>query len=82
MILQIFLAVLTVLITLFTKIFINNLFPGNHILLLLVSSATALVIFIGFLIITKELKREDLSFFIDILKLKSYTKSAKKEFTH
>jgi hypothetical protein len=38
-------------------------------------------IFIGFLIIFKELKREDLSFFIEILKLKSYTESVKKEFT-
>ncbi len=38
-------------------------------------------IFIGFLIICKELKREDLSFFIEILKLKSYTESVKKEFT-
>ena len=37
-------------------------------------------IFIGFLLITKELKREDLSFFMEILKLKSYTESIKKEF--
>lgn len=37
--------------------------------------------FIGFLITSKELKREDLSFFIEILKLKSYTESVKKEFT-
>ena len=35
-------------------------------------------IFIGLLIVFKELKRENLSFFIEILKLKSYTESVKK----
>ena len=81
MILQFLLAVLTIIITFFIKIFLNGIFPGNHILLLLLSSTIAMGIFIGFLIIFKELKREDLSFFIEILKLKSYTESVKKEFT-
>ncbi len=81
MILQFFLAILTITITFFIKIFLNGIFPENQIFLLILSSIIALGIFIGFLIIFKELKREDLSFFIEILKLKSYTESVKKEFT-
>ncbi|TET60297.1 MAG: hypothetical protein E3J52_04115 [Promethearchaeota archaeon] len=81
MILQFFLAVLTIIITFFIKNFLNSIFLENQTLLLILSSIIAMGIFIGFLIIFKELKREDLSFFIEILKLKSYTESAKKEFT-
>lgn len=82
MILQFFLAALTTIITFFVKIFLNDIFPGNRILLLILSSIIAIGMFIGFLIVFKELKREDLSFFVDILKLKSYTESVKKEFTN
>ncbi len=81
MILQFSLAILTIIITFFIKNFLNSVFPENQILLLILSSIIAMGIFIGFLIIFKELKREDLSFFIEILKLKSYTESVKKEFT-
>ena len=81
MILQFFLAILTIIITFFIKNFLNSIFFENQILLLILSSIIAMGIFIGFLIICKELKREDLSFFIEILKLKSYTESVKKEFT-
>ena len=81
MILQFFLAMLTIIITFFIKGFLNSIFLGNQILLLILSSIIAMGIFIGLLIIFKELKREDLSFFIEILKLKSYTESVKKEFT-
>ena len=80
MILQFFLAILTIIITFFIKNFLNSIFFENQILLLILSSFIALGIFIGFLFITKELKREDLSFFMEILKLKSYTESIKKEF--
>jgi len=80
MILQFFLAILTIIITFFIKNFLNSIFFENQILLLILSSIIAMGIFIGFLIIFKELKREDLSFFIEILKLKSYTESVKKEF--
>ena len=81
MILQFFLAILTIIITFFIKNFLNGIFLQNKILLLILSSLIAMGIFIGVLIIFKELKREDLSFFIEILKLKSYTESVKKEFT-
>ncbi|KKL24761.1 hypothetical protein LCGC14_2412100, partial [marine sediment metagenome] len=81
MILQFFLAILTIIITFFIKNFLNSIFFENQILLLILSSIIAMGIFIGFLIIFKELKREDLSFFIEILKLKGYTESVKKEFT-
>ncbi len=81
MILQFFLAALTIIITFFIKNILNSVFPENQVLLLIYSSFIAMGIFIGFLIIFKELKREDLSFFIEILKLKSYTESVKKEFT-
>ena len=80
-ILQFFLAILTIVITFFFKNILNSLFFENPILLLILSSIIAMGIFIGFLIVFKELKREDLSFFIEILKLKSYTESVKKEFT-
>ncbi|KKN12568.1 hypothetical protein LCGC14_1015170 [marine sediment metagenome] len=82
MILQFFLAILTIIITFFIKNFLNSIFFENQILLLILSSIIAMGIFIGLLIIFKELKREDLLFFIEILKLKNYTESVKKEFTH
>ncbi len=81
MILQFCLAILSIIITILIKNFLNSIFLENQILLLLLSSIIAMGLFLGFLIIFKELKREDLSFFIEILKLKSYTESVKKEFT-
>ncbi len=81
MILQLFLAILTIIVAFFIKNLLNNLFFGNQILLLILSSTIAMGIFIGLLIVFKELKREDLSFFIEILKLKSYTESVKNEFS-
>ena len=78
---QFFLAIPIIIITFFFKNFFNSLFLENQILLLIISSIIAMDMFIGFLIIFKELKREDLTFFIEILKLKGYTESVKKEFT-
>ena len=69
------------MITFLIKYFFKSILLENQILLLTLSSIIAVGIFIGFLIIFKELKREDFSFFIEILKLKSYTESVKKEFT-
>jgi O-antigen/teichoic acid export membrane protein len=80
MILQFFLALLTIIVSIFIKNILNSIFTENQILLLILSSIIAMGMFIGFLIIFKELKREDLSFFIEIMKLKSYTESVKKEF--
>ena len=81
MILQFFLAILTIIISFFIKNFLYSIFFENQIILLISSSIIAMGIFIGLLIIFKELKKADLSFFIEILKLKSYTESVKKEFT-
>ena len=70
----------TLIITFLIKNFLISILFENQIILLVLSSIIAIGMFIGLLIIFKELKKEDLSFFIGILKLKSYTESVKEEF--
>jgi O-antigen/teichoic acid export membrane protein len=81
MILQFFLALLTILLTFFLKGLLNAIFPQNLIVVLIISSIIAIGLFFGFLIAFRELKREDLSFLIEILRLSKYKESIKKEFT-
>lgn len=51
-----------------------------NILLLIASSLVSLGIFFGFLFASRELKREDLRFFLQLVKFKSYIDSLKEEF--
>ena len=78
-IVQLFLAVLTIIIGYLLKMILFNFFFNIHILLLL-TSLISILLFICLLIIFKELSNIDFKFFMKILKLEEYVKSLKKEF--
>ena len=75
-------AVLSLFITfLLQYLFLRN-FLQNSIILIIVTSFVELLIFIGFLILFKELKRSDLKFFLQIVKFRKYKESLKDEFAN
>ena len=57
-----------------------NILIQNQLILLFVTSVLALGIFLGELFIFKELKKEDIRFFLELLNFKRYLKSLKEEF--
>lgn len=67
-------------IAFYFKNWLTLLFLENLLFILIFSSLIALAIFSVLLFMIKELKREDLNIFIEILKLKNYVKSLKEEF--
>ena len=75
------LAFLAFLFSYFLKNCYFKLFFENSILLLIYSSLVTSVIFFLLLIMTRELKREDLKFLLQILKFKNYINSLKDEFS-
>ena len=74
------LAFLAFLFSYFLKNLFFKLFSESSILLLISSSLIAIAIFLFLLIMIKELKREDLKFFLQMLKFENYMKSMKDEF--
>lgn len=62
------------------KKYVLIFFIENEILLLLISTAFALSIFFGGLLIFKDLKKNDINFFLNLLNIKRYKKSFKEEF--
>lgn len=57
----------------------ENIFP-NHILVLIITTILSFGIFLSLLFLFKELKREDLQFFFQLVKFQTYKDSLKEEF--
>ncbi len=78
----IFTHILLALITLISSFFIKNIFlndVSNEIHLIIIMSLISIVIFFLLLISAKELRKEDISFFIQLLKIGNYKRSLKEE---
>ena len=74
-----FLAGIAFITTKFIIFLFNNIFLSNYIIYISLTSLISIGIFIFGLILCKELKMEDVKFFINLLKLKNYTRSFKEE---
>jgi len=73
-------SILVIIIMIFLKDCVLSIFFAQDFLLLLLSSGISVGIFLFILFILRELKKEDLRFLLDLLKLKNYSKSFKDEF--
>ena len=80
-ILHILVAIFSLLISYTLKNLIFKYIFQNHIQLLIVSSIFSLLLFITCLFIFKELRREDIKFFIQLIKLQNYKDSLREEFS-
>lgn len=74
-------ALSSLLISFLLKHFILNFLIGNQFLLLLISIFVILGIFFSELIVFKQLRKTDLIFLLDLLKLKRYRDSLIEEFS-
>jgi len=81
-ILHILIAIFSLLISYALKNLIFRYIFQNQIQLLIITSIFSLILFITCLFIFKELKREDITFFLQLIKLKNYKDSLREEFSN
>ncbi len=79
--LHIFIAIFSLLISYTLKNLIFRYIFQNQIQLLIVTSVFSLLLFITCLFIVKELRREDIKFFLQVIKLQNYKDSLREEFS-
>lgn len=79
--LQIPLVYLSLLVSIHVKSSIQDLSLEHDIIYLIVTSMIAIAIFLGFLFVIRQLKTEDIKFFLQLIKYKVYSESLKKEFS-
>jgi len=79
-ILQLLLAIATIIIGYMLKIIFVTVFLYIPVLVLIISSIISIILFICLLILFKELKKVDFKFFMKVFKFEEYIKSLKREF--
>ncbi|MEE9378489.1 MAG: hypothetical protein V3V33_10695 [Candidatus Lokiarchaeia archaeon] len=72
-------AIISFLISFAFKLLIFEKIFQNQILLLIITTILSLAIFIFILVVIKELKREDIRFFLQLIKFQTYKNSLKEE---
>lgn len=73
---------ITLILGFLIKKYIFEMIFHNLFIILIISLLITIGIFLFFLFLLKELKKEDLTFFLDLLQFKSYKKSFKQEFSN
>lgn len=81
LLLHFFTAFFSVLITFLLKIYFIDLIIENQLLVVVILTLTSLGIFFGVLFIFNQLKKEDISFFLQLLRIKRYIELMKEEFS-
>lgn len=81
-IIHLILAFFSFLIVSFLKTYIFVVLISNQYFLIIILIILSIGIFLGCLSIFKIIKKDDIFFFLQLLKLKNYTKSMKEEFTN